>query len=182
MGCNSEGDAPISDPYQRRRDPWVVIFWTPLSGEGNTVGSLRSGNGLERIESLPNNDTTSVPEVQNGMIVGSLLGDAHLQKTKGSTQRCRLRMCHSVAQRQCVDWKHSLLLNPFCANTRALQSDATSHRTSRPGEHQSCIMYADSPSPCHSTWYIEGEALESLKVAISNREELLTDPISLAAW
>lgn len=110
------------------------------------------------------------------MIVGSLLGDAHLQKTRSGTGRCRLRICHSLAHREYVDWKHTVLLNPFCANTQPL------HETSRPCEYQFYTMYTDSFSSYHSTWYVRGEASKFLKVVPSNIQDLLTDPISLAVW
>ncbi len=110
------------------------------------------------------------------MIAGSLLNDAHLQKTRASTQRCRLRIRDSAAQRQYVDWKHSVHINPFCANTRL------SHETSRPGEYQFYTMYTDSFSSYHSTWYIRRETSKFLKVVPSNIQDLLTNPISLAVW
>lgn len=122
------------------------------------------------------NDTISVTKVQDAMIVGSLLGDAHSQGSRSGTGRCRLGICHSLAERGYVDWKHTVLLNPFCANTQP------PHETSRPCEDQFHTMYTDSFSSYHSTWYVRGEALKSLKVVPSNIQDLLTDPISLAVW
>lgn len=122
------------------------------------------------------NDTVPVTKLQDAMIVGSLLGDAHMQKTRASTQRCRLRVCHNVAQRRYVDWKHSILLDPFCTNTQL------PYETSRPGEYQFYTMYTNSFSSYHSTWYMRREASKYLKVVPSNIQELLTDPISLAVW
>lgn len=68
-------------------------------------------------------------ERQHALIIGGLLGDLHVQKTTAATQRCRLRICHGIAQREYVDWKHSVLRDPFCDKTQP------PHETARSGEY-----------------------------------------------
>lgn len=42
---------------------------------------------------------------QKALIIGGLLGDLHIQKTSAATGKCRLRFCHSLKQKDYVDWK-----------------------------------------------------------------------------
>jgi len=60
-----------------------------------------------------------VTTYQNSVIVGCLLGDLHVQKNLSSTNRCRLRFCHSIKQKEYVDWKYTIFKNDFCKKTQA---------------------------------------------------------------
>lgn len=117
----------------------------------------------------------AVSKRQDAVIVGGLLGDLHIQKTSATTERCRLRICHSMAQREYVDWKHEVLRGPFCARTKP------PFETARPGEYLFYTMYMDQFLPYRSEWYMRGE-LGFRKVVPSNIGDLLVDPISLAVW
>ena len=43
------------------------------------------------------------------LIIGSVLGDGHIQKTQSKTQKCRLRMAQSPNQKSYLEAKYSLL-------------------------------------------------------------------------
>ncbi len=110
------------------------------------------------------------------MIVRSLFGNVYLEKTRASTRRCWLRIRNSITQRQCVNQKHSLLLNSFCANTQL------PHKTSRLGKYQFYTMHTQSFSPYYYTLYVRREESKILKVVPSNIQNLFSDPISLTVW
>ena len=59
-----------------------------------------------------------VTQLQDAVIVGGLLCDIHIQKTTASTNKSRLRICHSLRQNEYVDWKHSVLVTPFCEGVK----------------------------------------------------------------
>jgi recombination protein RecA len=62
----------------------------------------------KEIEELKNNIKLS--ERQRSIIVGTLLGDGHLETTnKGKT--CRLKITHSVKQREYTEWLYNELKN-----------------------------------------------------------------------
>ncbi len=75
------------------------------------MGSLTSENVIGIYHLMV---TTS----QNSVIVGSLLGDLHVQKNLSSTNRCRLRFCHSIKQKEYVDWKYTIFKDDFCKKTQ----------------------------------------------------------------
>lgn len=66
----------------------------------NTLGSPLNGGLASQGDAVM---ARPVSRRQDALIVGGLLGDLHVQKTSASTERCRLRICHSVAQREYVD-------------------------------------------------------------------------------
>jgi hypothetical protein len=107
------------------------------------------------------------------VIVGGLVGDLHVQKTTAATQRCRLRICHSLAQKEYVDWKYEQLKDPFCAKTKP------PHETARSGEYVFYTMYTGQFLPYRSKWYREGPS-GFQKIVPDDIQDLLTDPISLA--
>ena len=51
---------------------------------------------------------------ERALIMGTLLGDAHLQKRGGSY---RLKVTHGIKQKEYVKWKHSKLIR-FCTTTQ----------------------------------------------------------------
>ena len=57
-------------------------------------------------------------ERQNAVLIGSVLGDLHIQKTPSRTGRCRLRFCHSVKQKEFVDWKYQVFEKDFCQQVK----------------------------------------------------------------
>ena len=117
------------------------------------------------------NNTTHVQlltPLQQAVVVGGLLGDLHTQRTTASTQRCRLRVCHSIGQREYVYWKYTVLREPFCKSVKP------PHETARPGEYVFYTMYRDE-------WY-KNDGNGFRKRVPEKIDTLLVDPISLAVW
>ena len=56
---------------------------------------------------------------QKEILLGTVLGDAYLQKT--GERNARLRLEHSVKQRDYIFWKHIQLRNLFSSNPRKLE-------------------------------------------------------------
>jgi len=113
--------------------------------------------------------------LQHAVVVGGLLGDLHIQKTTASTQRCRLRVCHNIAQRDYVDRKYAALKEPFCKGVKP------PHETARPGEYVFYTMYRDEFLPYRDEWYRDDGS--GLRKRVPNTiDTLLVDPISLAVW
>lgn len=56
---------------------------------------------------------------QKNLLIGMILGDAYLQKT--GKQNARIRLEHSIKQREYLNWKVSLLKNYFQSNTQILK-------------------------------------------------------------
>ena len=121
-----------------------------------------------------------VIQLQDAVIVGGLLGDMHIQKTTASTNRCRLRICHSIMQREYVDWKHSVLVTPFCKKTKPPYRD--DRRLTTP-EYMFYTSYRDEYIPYHTAWYQRrGPDSGTTKIVPVNIKQLLVDPIALAVW
>lgn len=121
-----------------------------------------------------------VIQLQNAVIVGGLLGDMHIQKTTASTNRCRLRICHSIRQKEYVDWKYSVLVTPFCKKTKPPYRN--DRRLTTP-EYMFYTSYRDEFIPYHTTWYQRrGSDSGTIKIVPVNIKQLLVDPIALAVW
>jgi len=56
---------------------------------------------------------------QKNLLIGMILGDAYLQKT--GKQNARIRLEHSIKQREYLDWKVSLLKNYFQSKIQILE-------------------------------------------------------------
>jgi hypothetical protein len=124
-----------------------------------------------------------VTPLQNAVIVGGLLGDMHIQKTPASTNRCRLRICYSLRQKEYVDWKHGVLLDPFCEGTKPPY--LANPRPAKPEymEYMFYTSYRDEFIPYRTAWYQgRGPGLKTTKVVPANIKQLLVDPIALAVW
>lgn len=53
-----------------------------------------------------------ITEYQNSVLVGSLLGDLHIQKSLSKVlPKCRLCFCHSLKQKEYVDWKYTIFVS-----------------------------------------------------------------------
>ena len=115
---------------------------------------------------------------QNSVIVGSLLGDLHIQKSLSKVMpKCRLRFCHSLEQKKYVDWKYTIFKNNFCKTTKS------PYQTDRK-EYLFYTIYSDFFVLYHSMWYQEKllNSQKRIKIVPPNIEQLLIDPIALAIW
>lgn len=120
---------------------------------------------------------------QDAVIVGGLLGDMHIQKTTASTEKCRLRFCHSLKQKQYVDWKHSVLLHPFCERVKPPYIENL--RSERPTNlaYMFHTSYMNEFLPYHTAWYeVRGPGLKTTKIVPASIKQLLVDSIALAVW
>ena len=121
-----------------------------------------------------------VTPLQDAVIVGGLLGDMHIQKTSALTNKCRLRICHSLRQKEYVDWKHNVLLNPFCKGIKP--PHVASRRPTTP-EYMFSTSYRDEFLPYHTAWYPRrSPGLKTTKIVPPNIKHLLVDTIALAVW
>ncbi len=119
-------------------------------------------------------------QLQDALIIGGLLGDMHIQKTSASTNRCRLRICHSLRQKKYVDWKHSVLLTPFCKKTKPPYVD---NRQPITPAYLFYTSYRDEFLLYHTAWYQrKGLGSRITKIVPANIKQLLVDPIALAVW
>ena len=112
--------------------------------------------------------------IQKNVIIGSLLGDLHIQKNTGKTNRCRLRFCHSIKQKSYVDWKYAVFEKDFCKTTKL------PYQTERK-EYMFYTSYSDIFVRYHSMWY-QKKTQKFTKIVPKNIEHLLIDPIALAIW
>lgn len=133
--------------------------------------------GLLRQILVNNYHSKQVPltYLQHAIVVGGLLRDLHIQKTTASTQRCWLRVCHNVAQRTYVDWKYTVLAEPFCKGVKP------PHETARAGKYVFYTMYGDEFLPYRDEWYRDdGNGFR--KRVPDTIDTMLVDLISLAVW
>jgi hypothetical protein len=116
-----------------------------------------------------------IDPLQQAILIGGLLGDMHIQRSSASTQRCRLRFCHSTAQKDYVDWKYAQFKDGFCQTTKPPGN------TARPGEYLFYTSYRDEFVSYRKAWYrlVDGEMT---KVVPNNIQDLLVAPVSLAVW
>lgn len=124
--------------------------------EGNTVGSL-----FFHMQA-------------NTLLIGTILGDGHVQKTQSKTQKCRLRIAHSLDQKDYVDWKYSQVKN-LCTSPPKYDEKKESY--------QFYTDYSLDLKFYHDLFYEKTHAKTSYrKVIRPELKDYLVDPISLAVW
>ncbi len=136
------------------------------------------------------NEKKKISQFQHTIIIGSLLGDIHIQKTNALTEKCRLRFSHSIKQKNYVDWKYTVFKNQFCSKTKPPYKTARILKDCFQGEYIFYTEYANEFSWYHSTWYTQkikvdenGKLKYTYKKKIPNNIlELLVDPVMLAIW
>lgn len=120
---------------------------------------------------------------QTAVLIGSLLGDEHIQKSPAKTGKCRLRFCHSTEQKQFVDWKYEIFKKPFCQKTKKPYFENRTKYGSK--DYLFYTSYRNEFIKPHAIWYEQKTILPKPKfvkripVTIS---EILIDPLSLAVW
>jgi hypothetical protein len=141
----------------------------------NSYHSERVGKTAQLVGGSNTTHIQSLTPLQHAVVLGGLLGDFHIQRTTASTQRCRLRVCHNIAQKDYVDWKYTVLREPFCKGVKP------PHETARPGEYVFYTMYRDEFIPYRGEWYRNDG--NGFRKRVPNKiDTLLVDPISLAVW
>ncbi len=122
--------------------------------EGNTVGSLFFFMQA------------------NTFFIGTILGDGHIQKTQSQTQKCRLRIAHSLTQKDYVDWKYSQVQN-LCSSPPKYDEKKQSY--------QFYTDYSIDLKFYHDLFY-EKTQTSYRKVIRPELKNYLVDPASLAVW
>nr|YP_009519332.1 hypothetical protein [Pseudocodium devriesii]AYC65384.1 hypothetical protein [Pseudocodium devriesii] len=106
---------------------------------------------------------------EHAIILGTLLGDGFLQKR---AKKARLRICHSVKQKEYVDWKYQQLIR-LCQRTSLPQT-----KTVRFGVTYSFTTQSEKILlKYYSLFYKHG-----LKIIRSQLIDVFKDPLSLAIW
>lgn len=111
---------------------------------------------------------------QKNALIGMILGDAYLQKT--GKQNSRIRLEHSVAQKEYLLWKVSLLQNYFQSSIQVIKrTNIHWHKT------YSYVRIQSTSSPevgkLQRLFY-----KESKKIIPDTFKRIFKDPLSLAIW
>lgn len=139
---------------------------------------------------MSTDEKKKIYQFHHTIIIGSLLGNMHIQKTGANTEKCRLRFSHSIKQKKYVNWKYTVFENQFCSKTKPPYKNARILKHSSQGEYIFYTEYANEFSWYHSIWYtkkIPVDENEKLKYTYKkkipdNILELLVDPVMLAIW
>lgn len=122
-------------------------------------------------------------EKQKNVLIGSLLGDLHIQQTLASTKKCRLRVCHSIKQKKFVDWKYSIFKKNFCESTKPPYIDK---RKTKDGKNKIEYIFYTKCSKTfteyRSLWYPEQTNKLFVKKIPINIADIFIDPLALAVW
>lgn len=129
----------------------------------------------------------NLTERQQAVFVGSLLGDAHIQKSSSNTGKCRVRFCHSGKQKQFVDWKYEIFKTPFCEQTKAPYFENRRRETPGGSDYLFYTSYRNEFIEAHSSWYVDS-SIDGVKpkfvkqIPLNISEILHKRPLSLAVW
>lgn len=111
---------------------------------------------------------------QKDALIGMILGDVYLQKT--GKQNARIRLEHSISQKEYLEWKISLLKNYFQSSIKTLERTNTFWNKS-----YTYVRIQSTSSPefgkLQRLFY-----KESLKIFPKNVIALFKNPLSLAIW
>ena len=111
---------------------------------------------------------------QHQLIVGSCLGDLHIQHRQNKHSRVhRLRFAHSPDQAQLVDWKYSRLRS-LCVGTKP------PHREEKKGTYNFYTSWLSQLTFYHSLFYEKALNGNWVKRVPHNIKEHLRSPLSLA--
>lgn len=114
----------------------------------------------------------------NTLLIGTILGDGHVQQTQSNTQKCRLRVAHSLAQKEYVDWKYSQVMN-LCSSPPKYDEKKQSY--------QFYTNYSIDLKFYHDlfydkTNYDKTNATSYRKLIRPELKDYLVDAASLAVW
>lgn len=113
-------------------------------------------------------------KIQKAVVIGSILGDSFLQKT--GKNNARLRLEHSLKQRDYLLWKCQILNNFFQKKPEVLERNnlkfGKSYQYIR-NQSYSGLEFGR----LHQLFYVDGK-----KVIPNKISKLFKDPMSLAVW
>jgi recombination protein RecA len=111
---------------------------------------------------------------QTALLIGTILGDAFLQKT--GKHNARLRFEHSAAQKEYIVWKASVFGRLFSSKPKYLE-----RKHPKTGAVYKYYRHQSESTPIFGEWhkvfYVNGG-----KKIPKNIETLLKNPLSLAVW
>jgi len=125
------------------------------------------------------NTSSRINPKQHAVIVGTTLGDGHLQLALNQ-KSARLRCTHSRAQKQYVDWLYRKQLSTLCEGVKP-PYDTEQHGFPM---YEAYTRYSEQLKPYHTTFY-QPTNFDKPKYRKSVPDELssiLTDPLSLMVW
>ena len=108
------------------------------------------------------------------LIVGSVLGDGHIQKTQSRTQKCRLRMAQGPDQKSYLEAKYSLL-SSICPCPSAPKYDQ------RNNTYHFYTHYSLEIKHYHDLLYAQTETGFRKTIQVSLKD-VFEDPLALAIW
>ncbi len=111
---------------------------------------------------------------QKIVLIGTVLGDAYLQKT--GKKNARLRLEHSINQKEYLNWKVSLFKNYFQSKIQIL------HRMNTVWKRTYSYVRAQSTSSAEFGKFRRLFYNESKKIIPQTINALFKNPLSLAIW
>jgi hypothetical protein len=109
----------------------------------------------------------------NAMIIGSVLGDGHIQKTQSNTQKCRLRMAQSPDQKDYLYAKYEYLAC-LCPSSPKYDSNANTYHF--------YTYYTLDMKQYHDLFYTPIRLGKYKKIVQPKLKDYFFDPLSLAVW
>lgn len=113
-------------------------------------------------------------KIQKAVIIGSILGDGFLQKT--GSKNARLRLEHSLKQKEYLIWKCQILGNYFQSKPQILERNNPIF--GKTYQYIRAQSYSGSElGKLYQLFYIDGKKIIPNKIS-----DLLKDPLCLAIW
>lgn len=107
--------------------------------------------------------------IQISILVGTLIGDGHIQKVQSSSEKCRLRISHSANQVDYVNWKYNVFRDIASAEPKIDQKNQFSFYSS----------YSSDMKKYHELFYREVAPMKYRKVIT---DDIKINDVSLAVW
>lgn len=105
----------------------------------------------------------------------------HIQKTTAFTGNCRLRICHSIKQKEFVDWKYRIFKQDFCQSTKFPTLEIRKNFITK--NYVFYTSYKKEFIETHNLWYsLQDSSKNYVKKIPLDIAEILTHPLSLAIW
>lgn len=121
---------------------------------------------------------------ENNILIGSILGDAHLRKTVSKTNKIRIQISHSLSQKKYVDWKRKNF-DRLCWNTKSpyISSRFSKKYNKTFYTYSFYTNYTSELIEAHSLFYRYNDLTGKFEKKIpALLPSLLNDPLSLAVW
>lgn len=106
-------------------------------------------------------------DIRHSVLIGTLIGNGHIQKTQSNTGQCRLKISHCESEQEYVFWKYNILQNDV------LSPPAIDEKN----QYVFYTQYSLEMSKYHDMFYKKVTENKYRKVI---SEEIIIDPISLA--